>query len=345
MGRIGRVGAATWQEVAALGPHGLAWDDLVARADRPTPFQRRWWLETGTTSRRRFVLVTRDAELVGGLALDVDRLGVVPRYRFATQGLLCPDHLDVVAHPDHRDLVLDACRAWLTAVTPCVLDLDGLVEASLAERFVGVASRPTDVAPYGVLPRSGDAWLAERSSSFRRSVRRSAKDLAAAGLHPRRSAVADLDRAIDDFVALHATRPGRQDLLTQVPALRPALRAGAGLDEVWVHRLGDDRVAAAVSISFVLGDRIHLWQVARSTDPAHAGAGTVLLAHVVGEAADAGLGHVDLLRGGEAYKSSYVGSRHEVHRLRTGLGRSGRLTVAALAGARGARRWLRERRT
>ena len=334
---------ATCRELTSWGAHGLDWDSLVASVAQPTPFLRRWWLDASASPRRRYVLVTRGSQLVGGAALDVDRVAGLRRVRFAGQGVLCPDHLDLLALPGHEDAVVDAFASWLSALGPCVLDLDGLVPASLVSRAAGLASSRTEAAPYGVLPGSGEEWMAQRSSSFRRSVRRSTKALAAAGLLAEAVGPQGIDRALDDFEALHATRPGRQDLLAEMGTLRTALHAGARHDEVWVHRLGDDDRTVAVSIALVLGDRISLYQVARSTDPEHDGAGTALLAHVIGAAADAGLACADLLRGGEGYKSSFVDSVQEVHRLRAGLGRSGRAAVAAAELAARGRRRVRAR--
>ncbi|MFB9311832.1 GNAT family N-acetyltransferase [Nocardioides plantarum] len=334
---------ATWRELTSWGVHGPDWDSLVGSAERPIPFLRRWWLDASASPRRRYLLVTRGSQLVGGAALDVDRVGGIRRVRFAGQGVLCPDHLDLLARPGHEGAVADAFASWLQRLGPCVLDLDGLVPASLVSRAVGVESRRTETAPYGVLPGSGQQWMAERSSSFRRSVRRSTKALAETGLRAERVGPDGVARALDDFEALHATRPGRQDLLAEMGTLRAALHAGLQHDEVWVHRLGDDDVTVAVSIAFVLGDRISLYQVARSTDPDHDGAGTALLAHVIAAAADAGVGSADLLRGGEDYKSSFVASAHEVHRIRAGRGRSGRAAVAAVEVAARSRRRLRAR--
>jgi CelD/BcsL family acetyltransferase involved in cellulose biosynthesis len=333
----------TWREATSWGAHGPDWDSLVASAERPNPFLRRWWLDASASSRRRYVLVTRGSRLLGGAVLDVDRVGGLRRVRLGGQGVLCPDHLDLLARPGDEDAVGEAFASWLRDLGPCVLDLDGLVPASLVARAVGMESRPTEVAPYGVLPASGEQWLAERSSSFRRSVRRSTKALAAAGLRAETVAPDGHDRALDDFEALHATRPGRQELLAEMGTLRAALRAGSERGEVWLHRLGDEQTTVAVSIALVLGDRISLYQVARSTQPGHDGAGTALLAHVIAAAADAGIGCADLLRGGEGYKSSFVSSVEEVHRIRAGRGRSGRAAVAAAEVAAGARRQVRAR--
>jgi CelD/BcsL family acetyltransferase involved in cellulose biosynthesis len=333
----------TWREVTSWGAHGSDWDALVESAERPNPFLRRWWLDASASPRRRHLLVTRGSRLLGGAALDVDRVGGVRRVRFAGQGVLCPDHLDLLARPGDEDAVGGAFASWLSDAGSCALDLDGLVPASLVARALGVESRRTEVAPYGVLPGSGEQWLAERSSSLRRSVRRSTKALAAAGLRPEVVTPDGHDRALDDFEALHATRPGRQDLLAEMGTLRAALRAGSERGEVWLHRLGDEETTVAVSIALVLGDRISLYQVARSTEPDHDGAGTALLAHVIAAAADAGIGCADLLRGGEGYKSSFVPSVQEVHRIRVGRGPSGRAAVAAVGVAAGARRRVRAR--
>ena len=75
--------------------------------------------------------------------------------------------------------------------------------------------------------------------------------------------------------------------------------------------------------------------------PEHDGAGTALLAHVVAEAADSGLVEADLLRGGEAYKASFVTATRETHRLRVGHGLRARAVVRLVEHAISWRRRLR----
>jgi CelD/BcsL family acetyltransferase involved in cellulose biosynthesis len=340
---VGADGAVAVHEVSGLGGFGPRWDELVLQQPVATPFLRRWWLEATGSPQRRFVLVTSGGRLVGGAALDRDRLLGVPRYRFAAHGVLCPDHLDLLASPERREDVVTGFRSWFTGPGDRLLDLDGLPASSLMGESTSVASRPLDVAPYGGLPGSGEAWLAERSSSLRRSVRRSTARLASSGLRPHRVAPDGLDRALADFARLHATREGRHALLARMGTLRRAVTDGVARGEAWVHVLGSDQQCAAVSLSFVVGGRISLYQVARSTLAEHDGAGTALLSHVIAEAADAGLVEADLLRGGEDYKASFVTGTRSLHRLRAGNGPRARALVSATEGAARVRRGVRER--
>ena len=61
-----------------------------------------------------------------------------------------------------------------------------------------------------------------------------------------------------------------------------------------------------MSLAFVVAGRLSLYQVARSLDGAHDGAGNVLLVAVIEDAVADGCHEVDLLRGGEGYKSSFA---------------------------------------
>ena len=70
--------------------------------------------------------------------------------------------------------------------------------------------------------------------------------------------------------------------------------------------LSGERGTIAVTIAFELGGRLNLYQVARSTAREHANAGTVLLAAVAQDAIAHGCHEVDLMRGAEDYKGSFV---------------------------------------
>ena len=101
---------------------------------------------------------------------------------------------------------------------------------------------------------------------------------------------------------------------------------------------GNPREAAdevvAVSLAFVVAGRLSLYQVGRSLDRAHDGAGTALLVAVIEDAVTEGCSEVDLLRGGEDYKSSFADSSRPVGRLRTAHGGVARAQLAAEDAAR-----------
>jgi len=89
------------------------WNHLVDLSPLPSPFLRSWWL-TGTGGPQpRFLLVVRENQLVGGLALEEEhRLGL-PCLHMMGAGPLAPDHLDLLAVPGQEDVVVHCLERWL----------------------------------------------------------------------------------------------------------------------------------------------------------------------------------------------------------------------------------------
>jgi CelD/BcsL family acetyltransferase involved in cellulose biosynthesis len=247
---------------------------------------------------------------------------------------LCPDHLDLLAAPGVEDVVAGAVGEWFARPGQRVLDLRGVVDSSLLARALGATPSRLDVAPYESLPVAPETYLAGRSSNFRRSVRRAARSLASKGIEHRRVSPADLPDAFAAFRELHEGREGRGPLVTQMPALTRALAAGVAVDEARVDVLAAGSDVVAVSLAFVVAGRLSLYQVARSLEGVHDGAGNVLLVAVIEDAVTDGCHEVDLLRGGEGYKSSFADGTRVVGRLRTAHGSAARAQVAAEDAAR-----------
>lgn len=338
-----------WQVVSRLASRAPAWDALVEGAPVPSPFLRSWWLAAVETDATCYVLVRENGALVGGVSLQHDRVVGVSRYRFAGQGALCPDHLDLIAAPGRETEVAAAFRDWFTSPGQRTLDLDGLVTDSLLAHALDRPTERRDVAPYQPLVAAEGDFLATRSASFRRSVRRQERTLSRAGLHHRRVPSEGVSAALDRMAALLAQRGGRDSLLDWFATLRTAVTLGVEQGEARVDVLAptDDAAAhggvVAVAVSFVVAGRLRLYQLARSGEPEHAGAGTVLLARVVSDAAEAGIVEVDLLRGDEAYKHHFAGHERPVHRLRVGHGLVGTALAASWRARTRAARRLRFR--
>ncbi len=328
-------------EVRDLDDHEAAWDALVLQQPIPSPFLRSWWLAAMPASGRRYLLVLLDGCLVGGAPMTRDRLATVRRYRFLGAGPLCPDHLDLLVAPGHTTLVTDAFAAWFEAPGARILDVAGLVEDAVIARAVRRSTRQIDVAPYQKLPPSTKAYLSGRSSSTRRSVRRSEQRLAAAGLVHRRVQPEAYAETLEAFVRLQSDRAGREAMLALFDRLDRALAAGSRRGEIQIDVIASDDEIAAVSLAWKVGGRLSLYQIARSIDARHDGAGTVMLSLLIRNAIDDGLVEVDLLRGGEGYKGSFVDSVRQLHRLRAGHGVRARLVVTAWEAAS---RWVRRSR-
>lgn len=310
-----------------------AWDSLGARQPVPSPFQRSWWLE-GVGRNTTYVLVVDGDRLVGGLALRERRVAGVLRYAAPGPAVLCPDHLDLVAAPGSEEAVASVVGEWFARPGQRVLDLRGVADDSLLARALGVVPERLDVAPYQSLPAPPETFLTGRSANFRRSVRRAAKSLASKGIEHRCVSPADLPDAFEAFGSLHEDREGRGPLLAQMPALTRAVTDGVAAGEARVDVLAAGSDVVAVSLAFVVAGRLSLYQVARSLDRAHDGAGNVLLVAVIEDAVTGGCHEVDLLRGGEGYKSSFADATRVVGRLRAAQGGGARAQVAAEDAAR-----------
>ncbi len=326
-----------------LEHHRDAWDSMGARQALPSPFLRSWWLEGVAPHDTTYALVLEDERLLGGLALHEHRTVGVRRCAAPGPAVLCPDHLDLLAAPGAEDVVAGVVGEWFARPGQRVLDLRGVADGSLLARAIGAVTEPLDVAPYESLPTAPDTYLAGRSSNFRRSVRRAAKSLASKGYEHRRVSSADLPDAFAAFGQLHEGREGRGPLVAQMPALTRALSAGVAAGEARVDVLAAGPDVVAVSLAFVVAGRLSLYQVARSLDAAHDGAGNVLLVAVIEDAVTDGCREVDLLRGGEGYKSSFADETRAVGRLRTAYGGAARAELAAEDAARRVSARLRSR--
>jgi CelD/BcsL family acetyltransferase involved in cellulose biosynthesis len=314
-----------------LTEHTDVWDALVERSRVPSPFLRSWWLEAVSDERASHLLVLSNGAVVGGVTLARTRLLGIDRFRFTGQGVLCPDHLDLLALPGHEDEVVEAVRSWFTAPGARIVDVAGLGERSLLARALDGLPEPLDAAPYEPLPGDGSDYLTGRSSNFRRGVRKAERRLAEAGVTHRRVASDGLPAAFGAFRRLQDDRDGRGPLLAELPALERALAAGDARGEARVDVLETPDQVVAVSLAFVVAGRLSLYQVARSLEHAHRSAATVLLHRVIVEAMADGCREVDMLRGDEDYKTSFADARRELFRLRVGHGARARAVVAAWA--------------
>lgn len=326
-----------------LGPSAEAWDRLVASQPVPSPFARSWWLEAMAAALPRRVrpcqLLVHDGDrLIGGVALAEDRVLGVPRYRFLGQGDLAPDHLDLVAARGCERLVAESFTAWLQRPGARLLHLDGVDQTALVRSAVAGRWQPIESAPYAPLPTDGSAFLAGLSASFRRTVRRSARRLTAAGHVHRRVPTTDAPAAMAAFWRLHRERGDRERLLSQRAAVDTAVQAGLARDECRIDVLDGVAGPIAVAVSFVVAGRLSLYQVSRSLRREHAGAGTVLLVELIEDAAAAGCQEVDLLRGDEAYKQHFAREVRPMLALRAAYGGRAQALARGQQVARAARR-------
>ena len=323
---------------STLGAWAEPWDDLVLQAPIPSPFLRSWWLGAIETPRSRYLLIIDGTVLIGGLALEAERRFGVTWYRLAGAGRLCPDHLDLLAVPEHRSAVVAAVRGWFTERGARLLDANGVVaDSSLAAALPRAARQRIDLAPYEPLT-SADDYARQRSASFRRNVKRRAKHLSETGVRLLAPEDVDPADALDAFEALHSVRADRAELMSVWQRLRRALAAGADRGDVQFHVARTADSVVAVAVCFLVGGRLSFYQNARNLDPRFSGVGTVLDYDAIRAAADAGVREVDLLRGDEDYKRRFVSHQRDLYRLTAAHGARGwALRIGLVTLRRGAR--------
>jgi len=331
-------------ETSDLGPWRPAWDALVLAAPLPTPFLRSWWLGAQRAvhdGSALFVLVVQGEQLLGGQALQVDRVLGAQRIQALGQGPLAPDHLDLVAAPGHEDRVVDLLSGWWRARRRTLVDLDGLVEDSRLAAAIGSASVPREAAPYLRTVDLGGDYVSTRSSNLRRAVRRARRDFERDGMALTRADLgepADVDRALAGFVALHSPRPDRAPLLGEMPVLSRAVHAGVQAGEARVHVLGrPGEQPVAVSLAWWCAGRLSTYQVARSLEREHAHAGTLMMVDMIEQGVADGATEADLLRGDAAYKLRLADEQRDLVLVRTGVG----VLPRAVLGAHAARQRVR----
>ena len=329
-----------------LGGHRDAWDHLVATQPLPTPFLRSWWVDHVAEDRLRVLACFAGDELVGGAAFEVDRVGRGPfgieRVRSVGQGVLAPDHLDLVAAEGHHAGVARAVLAWLRRRGSRVVDLDGLAATGTLAALLAPHEVGRVAAPFADLSVGAAQYLGARPGKVRSTIKRSAKRFAADGVEFVTVDREHIDAALDHLAELHDQRWAEGSVfLRGWERFCRAARAGALDGEVVVHELRDtDGRAVAVELDLVLGDTVAFYQAGRRTEREWRGCGSVLRARLIESAVAAGATRYDLLRGDEGYKAEWATDRRELVHCTMGVGPFG---VAAVR-ARAARAALEQRR-
>ncbi|MGQ0802691.1 MAG: GNAT family N-acetyltransferase [Actinomycetota bacterium] len=317
---------------ASLGELGVAWDALVDASPLPSPFLRSWWLEAAAGPEPRFVLVMDDDALVGGLALEEDRVLGVPRLR-EMGATLGADHLDVVAASGREDEVVGALTEWFRSRKPLLVDLVGCTaDARVAEALPGRVRRdPLDDAPYTPFPPTLEEYLTERPAKFRNMVARPRKRLERAGVQHHVAGPADCARVVDSLRRLHAVQfEGRSEFLPAFDRFARAVPAGVERGELVLHELALDDRAIAVDVCFEVAGRLSYYQGGRDGGYEWRGCGTLLMLLSVEHAYERGCHEFDLLRGMEPYKETWANAIRGLVRLRSAVGTRARAVASFL---------------
>jgi len=252
-----------------LGALGTEWDQLASTQQLPSPFLRSWWIDNAAGGTPAVLCCFEGGRLVGGAAFELDQVRRGPvraeRVRCIGQGVLAPDHLDVVAAEGRAPAVLELVIGWLRRPGSRVVDLDGLAATGALAGALGAYEIARVGAPYAPLPVTGAEYLAARPGQLRSTVTRSRKRFVKDGASFRRVDTDDVARALDQLAALHDERwSDESNFLLAWDRCRTALVAGAAADEVVIHELlsaeGD---VVAVELDLRCGTRQSFYQAGR----------------------------------------------------------------------------------
>lgn len=320
----------------SLGALRSEWDTLVAAQPLPSPFLRSWWLEHAVEGDLQVITCHDGDRLVGGAAFEVDRTARGPlgveRVRCVGQRLLAPDHLDLIATPEHHLGVARAVLGWLRRPGARLVDLDGLAGGGTLAAALAAHRIASVAAPFADLSAGAAAYLAGRPGRVRSTISRTAKRFDREGVEFVQVESEQIDAALDTLARLHDSRwSDDSSFLRAWERFAPAAAAGAAAGDVVIHELRDAAGAAiAIELDMRAGDSLTFYQAGRRTEREWRGCGSVLRARIIEAAAAAGAVEYDLLRGDEGYKAEWATGTREVVHCTMGVGLRGVVALRAL---------------
>ncbi|MGB3410493.1 MAG: GNAT family N-acetyltransferase [Microthrixaceae bacterium] len=339
--------------VSRLGPLARAWDQLVDEQPLPSPFLKSWWIENVAVGKIEILYFLDGEDLVGGAAFEVDRMGRgrlgVERVRSVGQGVLAPDHLDVIASPERRSEVLAATLEWLHRPGSRVVDLAGVSAQGSLGRALSTHEIERISAPFASLPAEPSAYFAGLPGQMRSTIKRGRNRFAKQGVTSSRVPATDIDqieRALDSLAELHDGRWSEESsFLEAFEHFRAAALSGSANGEVLIHTLGSSETGVvAIEVDLIAGSRACFYQAGRRTEREWRGCGTVLRADLIALICDEGRTEYDMLRGNESYKADWATGERDLLRCRFGVGPGGKvLATTANTWKRSAPRLLRLR--
>ncbi len=321
---------------SALGELSADWDRIADGSAHPSPFCRSWWVDHAAGGVPAVVCCLAGDRLLGGAAFELDALGRsmlrIERVRMLGQGVLAPDHLDVVAGPDDAERVTAAVVGWLRRPGSRLVDLDGLAATGHLGRALAAHTIDRVAAPFADLRGDGGdgTYLAGRPGRVRSTVDRTRKRLDRAGCTVTSVPTERIEAALDDLERLHDGRWGAESSFLEAWDRCSAAVRGAGPDDLRITEVRSaDGEVVAIELDLLTPASVCFYQAGRSTEREWRGAGSVLRARIVTDALAEGRDEYDLLRGDESYKDEWATGRRWVVRVRFGSGPVGRVAAGS----------------
>ena len=294
------------------------WDALWLRAGSP-PFQSTawllpWWSAFGT-GQPRVVTLRNGDDLIGVLPLYVLDEGLERKLLPMGIGITdyCDALIDRAAPPGTADVLLQAALTAADDLTSCTLP-DLPPGAALLSTSVPVGWRelPMPATPCPVLTIGPD-WAKDVPKGILRDLRQSRHRAdRRGGWRAETGSAADAPALWNALVEMHRARwtaRGEPGGVLADPAViafheRAVPRlADAGLLRMQVLRIGSEIAALYHTLS--TPGRLFFYLSGFASAEAFASPGTLLLGHLVEQAAAAGVTELHFLRGGEGYKYAW----------------------------------------
>jgi CelD/BcsL family acetyltransferase involved in cellulose biosynthesis len=310
------VGARLVDDLDELRSAAAAWDGLAVAARRPyaaPAWALAWWEHMRPASARLSAVLVED----GG-----ELIGIAPFYADGRDlRLLAGDfagNVEPLAARGRETEVARAVAAVIGAGDPrmVVLSQQG-ADPDWPELLIGVwpggrgpQRQPGrgDPCPYVTLDGPDlDGWMASKSGSFRRDIRRHRKRLDEAGGSIRAATAETLERDVSELLRLHRERLADRGTLLSEDGNQPALvAAGRELLAAGRFRLLSmeiDGVTVGSQLLVAAGGEVCAWN--SGFDEAYAKQSPImqLLIHALEDAIERGERRLSLGPGGQEYKS------------------------------------------
>ncbi len=316
---------------SCLGRYAKAWDELMLRQPLVSPFLRSWWLDAVGDETARIILVLDGDRLVGGVPLEVRSLYGVALFRFLGEAFL-PDHLDLIAEPSKEREVIASLKSWFSLRGDRLFDLQGAAQdARIAQALPEPVRRDVlDEAGYLYIPSSIDVILKSWRARHRHELKRALQHIGEKNVRFETFEKSEAESAVATMRDLHLAQFSGSGLRPVWNRFENAIRAGMERDEWVAQKIVDSNgQPVAISIGFLVGNRLSAYQLGRNTDPAWRDLGKVLTYRKVESACERGVQELDFLRGVTRNKSHWVENRREIIRLRAAHGRRARIAYEA----------------
>jgi CelD/BcsL family acetyltransferase involved in cellulose biosynthesis len=332
--------AEVHQGADALDRLAGAWRQLHAECADANPFQSWEWQRTWYSHFGGATLLVITAHIGSEL------VAIFPMIRnsgmwsvLRPTGIGPSDYLQPLVRKELADKAGLILRRTVMEQNADLVDLQQLREGEQFTLRMGNVPDAIELAQATCLvldlPDSYDAYLKSLSQSLRYDMRRLDTLLSGGTARIEMHAADTLDSGLDILFALHSARWRRRGLPGALFGRRAAFhrnwaRLAAQRGWLWLTTLWLDGEPAGALYVMRTGDTAYYYQSGLAVRNGGPSPGTLLLAHTIRRAIDAGVKHLDFLRGDEPYKRRFK-PQHELKNLRLLIPGSGPQAQAALA--------------